>query len=210
MPRHAHKQKKTGPNPATKGAGQLRIIGGELRGRKLAIADVPGLRPTTDRVRETLFNWLQFELAGSHCLDAFAGSGALGFEALSRGAATVTLLEKDSQAERQLRQHATTLSAAASGTLTVHGTDSLQFLASDNELAPFDVVFIDPPFCMGLAQDCIDLLTKRQWLAERAWIYVETEQNAEVSVPNEWQLHREKQAGQVISRLYFKDSGEGI
>jgi len=194
MPRNTHKQKSNGP-------GQLRIIGGQLRGRKLAIADVPGLRPTTDRVRETVFNWLQFELVDTRCLDLFAGSGALAFEALSRGAAQVILIEKDSQAARLLTQHAITLSQACTGQALVQSADALQFL-DQRPAQPFDIVFIDPPFGMSLVERCINKLTQHQWLAEGSWVYIETERDLVPQVPVNWQLHREKQAGQVTFRLY--------
>lgn len=194
MPRNTHKQKSSG-------TGQLRIIGGQLRGRKLAIADVPGLRPTTDRVRETVFNWLQFELVDTRCLDLFAGSGALAFEALSRGAAQVILIEKDSQAARLLAQHASILSQACAGQALVQAADALQFL-HQQPAQPFDIVFIDPPFGMDLVERCIDKLVANQWLANRSWVYVETERGLTPQVPVNWQLHREKQAGQVTFRLY--------
>ena len=194
MPRNTHKQK-------SKGAGELRIIGGQLRGRKLAIADVPGLRPTTDRVRETLFNWLQFELHDTRCLDLFAGSGALAFEALSRGATQVILIEQDTQAARLLAQHAHTLSPACSGQALVKQADALQFLQQPSA-APFQVVFVDPPFGMGLAERSIALLDSNNWVAENSWVYVETEKGLTPTVPSHWQLHREKHAGQVSFRLY--------
>ena len=194
MPRNTHKQK-------SKGSGELRIIGGQLRGRKLAIADVPGLRPTTDRVRETVFNWLQFELLDTRCLDLFAGSGALAFEALSRGAAQVILIEQDTQAARLLTQHATALSPACSGQALVQQADALAFLRQQ-PVQPFDVVFIDPPFGMGLAERCIEQLVQNSWLAEQSWVYVETERGLAPTVPQSWHLHREKHAGQVTFRLY--------
>ncbi|MBR9907562.1 MAG: 16S rRNA (guanine(966)-N(2))-methyltransferase RsmD [Gammaproteobacteria bacterium] len=194
MPRNTHKQK-------SKGSGELRIIGGQLRGRKLAIADVPGLRPTTDRVRETVFNWLQFELLDTRCLDLFAGSGALAFEALSRGAAQVILIEQDTQAARLLTQHATALSPACSGQALVQQADALAFLRQQ-PAQPFDVVFVDPPFGMGLAKRCIEQLVQNNWLAEQSWVYVETERGLAPTVPHSWHLHREKHAGQVTFRLY--------
>jgi 16S rRNA m(2)G-966 methyltransferase (EC 2.1.1.52) len=205
MPRSSYKQKST-PRPDAKqrshqGAGELRIIGGLLRGRKLAIADVPGLRPTTDRVRETLFNWLQFELTDSRCLDLFAGSGALAFEALSRGAMQVILVEKDAQAANLLAQHAAKLSEAVNGQALVQRGDALQFLQQQPD-ASFNVIFIDPPFGLGLADDCLTLIAQNNWVSSGSWVYVETEKAIQPHVPATWQLHREKFAGQVAFRLY--------
>lgn len=197
MPRSAHKQNRSQPQ----GSGELRIIGGQLRGRKLSVADVPGLRPTTDRVRETLFNWLQFELQGQRCLDLFAGSGALGFEALSRGADLVLMIEKDTKAARLLSQHAQTLNAASHGSALVQPGDALQFLRQQ-PAAPFDVIFIDPPFRMGLAEHCCQLLEQFRWLHAGSWVYVETEQEWQGQVPPHWRLHRDKNAGQVSYQLY--------
>lgn len=196
MPRSPDKNKKA----SAEGSGELRIIGGSLRGRKLSIAAVPGLRPTTDRVRETLFNWLQFELADQRCLDLFAGSGALGFEALSRGAAQVILLEKDSQAARLLAQHAERLSAACQGTALVQSGDALNFL-QQKPAAPFDVVFVDPPFRMELADSACELLQQNGWLRPGSWVYLETERDWRPNWPANWRLHREKEAGQVAFRL---------
>lgn len=197
MPRSAHKQNRNQPQAS----GELRIIGGQLRGRKLSVADVPGLRPTTDRVRETLFNWLQFELAGQRCLDLFAGSGALGFEALSRGANLVLMIEKDAKAARLLTQHAHTLNAASQGSALVQQGDALQFLRQQ-PAAPFDVVFIDPPFRMALAEHCCQLLDQYHWLRPGSWVYLETEQHWQGQLPPHWRLHRDKNAGQVSYQLY--------
>src|SRR5690554_3701705 len=195
MPRSSHKQKKNYKSQhlasAPRNDGVVRIIGGQLRGRKLNDADIPGLRPTTDGIRETLFNWLQFELHDTRCLDLFAGSGALAFEALSRGAAQVILIEQDAQAARLLAQHAQTLSAVCHGQALVKQADALQFLQQPSG-APFQVVFVDPPFGMGLAERSIALLDSNNWVAENSWVYVETEKGLTPSVPSHWQLHREK------------------
>lgn len=199
MPRNSHKQKK--------GSGELRLIGGQLRGRKLTIADVPGLRPTTDRIRETVFNWLQFELAEQRCLDLFAGSGALGFEALSRGANEVILIEQDSQAAALLTQHAHSLSPACHGQALVQRADARNFL-QQRPAQPFQVVFIDPPFGMGLVDDCIQLLVDYHWLDKISWVYIESERDFTPTVPSSWRLHREKQAGHVTFRLYAIDDTE--
>lgn len=185
---------------ASSQAGQIRIIGGQWRGRKLPVPDSPGLRPTTDRVRETLFNWLAPVIQHARCLDAFAGSGALGFEALSRYAAQVTLLESERAIARQLTQNAALLQAEGA---RVVNTNSLQWLAQAGE--PFDVVFLDPPFRRDLLNQTLKLLEQQGWLAEQAWIYVETEaENHDLDIPTRWTLHREKVAGQVAYRLYLR------
>ncbi len=173
--------------------GTLRIIGGRWRGRRLAIAAVPGLRPTTDRVRETLFNWLMPVVAGAHCLDLFAGSGALGLEAASRGAAEVVLVERAKAAVEQLRRHLQTLQA---DTVRVVQADALAFLAGPPR--PFDIVFLDPPFRRGLLAPCIERLEQGGWLADEARIYIEAERELPPeALPANWELLRSKGAGQV-------------
>lgn len=181
------------------GVGQLRIIGGRLRGRRLPVPDQPGLRPTTDRVRETLFNWLAPNIAGSRCLDCFAGAGALGFEAFSRGAAEVVLIERAGAVAAQLKANAATLSAAADGpggVLGVVKADALRWLAREAP-SPFDIVFLDPPFADAAVEQAMALLT-RGWLAADAFVYVETPASAAPPVlPPGWTWHRERTAGQV-------------
>ena len=182
---------------------QLRIIGGHWRGRKLRFPDVQGLRPTGDRIRETLFNWLAPELQGARCLDLFAGSGALGLEALSRGAAVSWMLERDAQAAKGLRENLQLL--AASGGV-VQQMDSLVRLRQDNTEEPFDVIFIDPPFDLDLWQASIDALEAGNWLAESASIYIESGLDAPYQPPLNWALHRDKRAGQVSYRLYYRET----
>ncbi|WP_343552560.1 16S rRNA (guanine(966)-N(2))-methyltransferase [Pantoea sp.] len=179
-------------------AGQIRIIGGQWRGRKLPVPDSAGLRPTTDRVRETLFNWLAPDIQEARCLDCFAGSGALGLEALSRYAASVTLLEMERAVAQQLSQNVQTLRATQA---KVVQTNTLQWLSQTGE--PFDVVFVDPPFRKGLLQETLALLEQNGWLADNALIYVESEvENGTPGAPANWDLYREKIAGQVAYRLY--------
>jgi len=180
------------------GAGQIRIIGGQWRGRKLPVPDSAGLRPTTDRVRETLFNWLAPDLPQARCLDCFAGSGALGLEALSRYAGSVTLLELERSVAQQLSRNVDTLRATQA---TVVQTSALQWLAQPGEA--FDIVFVDPPFRKGLLAETLALLERNQWLSADALIYVESEmEQGAPDVPASWQLYREKIAGQVAYRLY--------
>ena len=188
--------------PTSSGSGQIRIIGGQWRGRKLPVPDSPGLRPTTDRVRETLFNWLAPYLVGARCLDCFAGSGALGLEALSRYAADATLLEMERGVAQQLQKNLATLKSSAA---KVVNTNTLNFLSQHGE--PHDIVFVDPPFRKGLLEATLNLLETRGWLAPQALIYVESEvENGLPPVPANWQLHREKVAGQVAYRLYLRES----
>ncbi|ODS24837.1 16S rRNA (guanine(966)-N(2))-methyltransferase RsmD [Candidatus Endobugula sertula] len=187
-------------------ANQLRIIGGRWRGKKLPIADIEGLRPTGDRIRETLFNWLMPVLPGSRCLDLFAGSGALGLECLSRGATEVLLLEKHPQAAAQLQQHCTLLNANNGKVIQ---TDSLSWLngATLPEYS-MDIVFIDPPFANNLWQSTIDALEFSRCLKTDAMIYIETPHKTTIRPPEHWQLHREKQAGNICYRLYQYWVGE--
>ncbi|MDK1178848.1 16S rRNA (guanine(966)-N(2))-methyltransferase [Cronobacter sakazakii] len=188
--------------PTSSGSGQIRIIGGQWRGRKLPVPDSPGLRPTTDRVRETLFNWLAPYLVGARCLDCFAGSGALGLEALSRYAADATLLEMERSVAQQLQKNLATLKSSAA---KVVNTNTLNFLNQNGE--PHDIVFVDPPFRKGLLEETLNLLETRGWLAPQALIYVESEvENGLPPVSANWQLHREKVAGQVAYRLYLRES----
>ncbi|WP_410750090.1 16S rRNA (guanine(966)-N(2))-methyltransferase [Citrobacter sp. U14242] len=188
--------------PNHSGSGQIRIIGGQWRGRKLPVPDSPGLRPTTDRVRETLFNWLAPVMVDARCLDCFAGSGALGLEALSRYAADATLLEMDRAVSQQLQKNLATLKATHA---RVINTNTLTFLAQMG--TPHNVVFVDPPFRKGLLEETLTLLETRGWLANEAYIYVESEvENGLPAVPVNWSLYREKVAGQVAYRLYQREA----
>ncbi|MEB7557207.1 16S rRNA (guanine(966)-N(2))-methyltransferase [Kluyvera cryocrescens] len=187
--------------PTSGGSGQIRIIGGQWRGRKLPVPDSPGLRPTTDRVRETLFNWLAPSMVDARCLDCFAGSGALGLEALSRYAASTTLLEMERHVAQQLQKNLATLKAEHG---KVVNTNTLTYLNQSG--TPHDVVFVDPPFRKGLLEETLNLLEVNGWLADSALIYVESEvENGMPPVPANWSLHREKIAGQVAYRLYHRE-----
>lgn len=180
-------------------AGEIRIIGGKWRGRKLPVLDLDGLRPTTDRVKETLFNWLMPVIQQADCLDCFAGSGSLSFEAVSRGANSATLLEQQRAAIQILQQNQHTLQAQQ---LNIIQTDTLNWLARPAE-KQFDLIFIDPPFHHNLINPVLQLLQQHQWLKAQAWIYIERETDSSApQVPANWQLHRQKQAGQVIYQLY--------
>lgn len=187
--------------PQSTGTGQIRIIGGQWRGRKLPVPDSPGLRPTTDRVRETLFNWLAPSMVDATVLDCFAGSGALGLEALSRYATSATLLEMDRNVSQQLQKNLVTLKATNA---KVVNTNTLNFLAQPGE--QHSIVFVDPPFRKGLLDETLALLESNSWLADEALIYVESEvENGMPAVPASWSLHREKVAGQVAYRLFRRE-----
>ncbi len=177
---------------------QLRIIAGQWRGRKLPFADVEGLRPTPDRVRETLFNWLAPMIGGARCLDPFAGSGALGLEALSRGAAEVVMLDKHPKVMKQLQANLTLLDCQQA---MLQQADALQFLQQTPE-KPFDVVFLDPPYRKNLLAPCCELLNEQAWLAEGARVYLENERGYTLPIlPDNWELLRSKKAGQVAYHL---------
>lgn len=187
---------------AGKGEQKLRIIGGRWRGRTLPFPDVEGLRPTGNRVRETLFNWLMPVLPGSRCLDLFAGSGALGFEALSRGAAHCTLVEMNRRASAQLRANVETLNCREA---EVVAASALAYLGTAPPQA-FDIVFIDPPFAEDLWPQVVTALQQPGWLAPGACIYMEMPREKQLTVPQQWRLHRQKQAGQVRYCLYHYET----
>jgi 16S rRNA (guanine966-N2)-methyltransferase len=172
----------------------LRIIGGTWRGRRLRFPATAELRPTPDRVRETLFNWLGGRVVGARCLDLFAGSGALGLEALSRGAARVLFVEHQPVAARGLADLIAEWGAREAA--EVRRDDALRFLAGRSE--PFDVVFLDPPFDSDLAGGAAERLEAGGWLTERALIYVESPARAGVPpTPPGWSMLKAKTAGEV-------------
>ena len=181
---------------------KLRIIGGDWRSRQLSFVDAPGLRPTPARVRETLFNWLQYEIVGKQCLDLYAGSGALGFEAASRGAKSVIQVESNAQAYRCLKENAVILSAAER--ITVVQSDVFGYLAGDAQV--FDLVFLDPPFGLNLVVQTCQQLEAYGWLAKHAKIYVETERHFDFSgMPENWRQLKSKSAGEVGYHLFERD-----
>jgi 16S rRNA (guanine966-N2)-methyltransferase len=182
---------------AGRGQQTLRIIGGQWRSRKIRFPDLPQLRPTPDRVRETLFNWLMPVIAGARCLDLFAGSGALGLEALSRGAGAVEFVDRDKQVIEYLRATFGLLKAEHA---SVVQADALTYLAGSAQ--GFDVVFLDPPFDAELVPPCSAALEAHGWLNPAAYIYIETAVQTPLSgLPPNWQVLREKTAGQVSYRL---------
>jgi 16S rRNA (guanine966-N2)-methyltransferase len=177
----------------------VRIIGGLWRSRILEFPDAEDLRPTPDRVRETLFNWLGRDLTGMACLDLFAGSGALGFEALSRGAASVVMIEKNPAALRALRENARKLDANG---LTVVRGDALEFVRSAR--SRFDVVFVDPPYRLGMQVAALGLL--RGLLAEGGRVYVESD--AVFEPPRGWAVFRRSRAGNVHFHLLAREADD--
>jgi len=191
----------TRPGAVRRGASArvLRIIGGVWRGRKLRFAASAAIRPTPDRVRETLFNWLARAIPGARCLDLFAGSGALGLEALSRGAAHVTFIEQDVAAVAELR---TRVREWQSGDARVLRTDALRYLRDEPPLR-FDIVFLDPPFAAGLLGSAAQLLERRAWLAPQALIYAENAADEGLpGLPEGWQELKSKRAGEVGYHLF--------
>lgn len=199
MPKRQPRQHKDNHRSATVSGGELRIIGGHWRSRKLRFPDAGGVRPTPARTRETLFNWLSFHVEQARCLDLFAGSGALGLEALSRGAAEVVLVDHTSALARALKDNLALLESSA-GQVVCEGVDT--FLAHPPARA-FDIVFMDPPFRQGWLNRLIPLLAQGNWVRTGGWVYAEQEREApEPDVPAHWQLHRHKTAGQVSYRLY--------
>jgi 16S rRNA (guanine966-N2)-methyltransferase len=175
----------------------LRIIGGELRGRKLSFPDAKGLRPTPDRVRETLFNWLQMQIHGARCLDLFAGSGALGLEALSRGAAEVVFVERDSRVLQKLRENLALLGQDKGRCVQASAE---QFLRGSAE--PFDIVFLDPPFKDDVLAELCASLEAGGWLREDFRLYMERPQRmAMPELPAGWQVLRETRAGESLACL---------
>jgi 16S rRNA (guanine966-N2)-methyltransferase len=192
--------------PGHGGQGQLRIIGGEWRSRRFAFPDGPGLRPTPDRVRETLFNWLSPHVEGARVLDPFAGSGALFLEALSRGAEQALALDLNPDSVAALRGHLDVLRCGKGQLLQ---SDALRYLDTQAP-SPFDLVFLDPPFNLGLLAPVCELLENRGWLAPRAWVYTESETPpSALGLPGNWRLHREKKAGQVYYALWQRSAEAG-
>lgn len=180
-------------------ASKLRIIAGEWRSRQLPIPDIEGLRPTPDRVRETLFNWINAYLPGAVCGDLFCGSGALGLEALSRGAKHMTFVDNSRVVSQQMQTNLATLGATDSA--NVIAQNAAVFLDTVTPHA-MDIVFLDPPFRKGWLAQIIPLLEKG-WLADRALVYIEMEKEAALpALPSHWSLLKEKVAGQLVYRLF--------
>ena len=175
----------------------IRIIAGEWRSRRLPVADVPGLRPTTDRIRETLFNWLEPYIRGAHCLDLFAGTGALGFEALSRGAAEVVMIEQNQKAVAALGQATKLLETDRAQVHRQSALSWLQTIRQQITRQKFSIVFLDPPFAENLHKECLEELIKSDCLQEDALIYLEHPSKEVIELPANLQAYKEGKASQV-------------
>ena len=182
----------------TKSKTGVRVIGGCWRGRRIPVSNIPGLRPTSDRTRETLFNWLQYKIDGACCLDLFAGSGVLSFEALSRGAAEVVAVDRHSQSVRALCETGRLLDSG--GLTVVH--DKAERLLAEPAHRQFDIVFVDPPFELALHETACILLDEHGWLGDTALVYLEAPKGYELKHPHSWSLKKSGQAGNVDFRLY--------
>ena len=198
-------------SPRARRPHELRIIGGLWRGRRWQFPANDALRPTPDRVRETLFNWLAPRIQQAACLDLFAGSGALGLEALSRGAASVVFVEQDAATVQALQNRIADWqrSQATVGTGRVERSDAMRWIAMRRlaTQAPFDIVFLDPPFAAGLLARCCELLASGAWLTDTALVYVECPARDPLPVlPAGWQWLRSKAAGEVGYHLAQRGS----
>ena len=187
--------------PKSEVPGKIQIIAGRWRGRKISVANSPGLRPTGSRVRETLFNWLAPYINAAHCLDLFAGSGILSFEALSRGAKHCTALDNHHEAIKHLTNNCNLLGSD----LNIVHTDAISYLSQKNLNSPYDLVFVDPPFAGTLYNEACALLEENQWLTASAMIYCEISSNSvDFSAPANWRLEKDKTTGDVRYMLYSR------
>jgi len=184
--------------PGAEGQNSVRIIAGGWRGRRVHFPDLPGLRPTPDRVRETLFNWLQHSIVGARCLDLFAGSGALGLEALSRGAKSLVFVEQAQAAARSLVKELERLGGTTKAQVVEMG--AARFLRSAGEAfgKPFDIAFLDPPFGKDALAEFIPLIDQGNWIKAGGLVYLENEKAAGApAMPSHWELLKSKSAGEV-------------
>jgi 16S rRNA (guanine966-N2)-methyltransferase len=180
--------------PAREARNSVRIIGGTWRGRRVSFPDLPGLRPTPDRVRETLFNWLQHDIGGARCLDLFAGSGALGLEALSRGAKECVFVEQAQAAARALQEQLRQFGGAARGRIVEMG--AARFLRTPGDA--FDIVLLDPPFGEGALDRYVPLIADGGWTRTGSLVYLENERAAgKPPIPLHWEWLKSKSAGEV-------------
>lgn len=189
------------PKTSRSNSGQLRVIAGNWRGRKLSFPALEGLRPTGDRMRETLFNWLQDDIHDARCLDLFAGSGSLGLEALSRGAQHCTFIDTQAQACQALRANLALLNCQQAH---IEQRDALSWLDSQSGInsEPFNIVFCDPPFALDLWAQTLTKLTNHSLLAKDALIYLESPRKVAIATAPSWHLQRSKETGQVRFCLF--------
>ncbi len=193
-----NRTKKPSQKPASN---KLRIIGGTWRSRIIDFPDVEGLRPTGARIRETLFNWLNNALPGANCLDLCSGSGALGFEALSRGAKSAVMVDSNTEIVTKLRENANKLNATCCTLINQPAQDYLKQVSTKK----FDIVFIDPPFSLNLWPDLFDGLASNSWLSSPAYIYVETPRSYVLHLPPSWSINKEKVASNICYRLIYNN-----
>ena len=186
---------------------KIKIIGGKWKGTNLTFYDEPELRPTGNRIRETLFNWLQPNIQGSICLDLFAGSGCLGLEALSRGASKCVMIEKN---KRVINHLAKNIEKLGSSTELIHD-DALNYLSSEEPNKTFDIVFLDPPFDSTIYESTMRALELNHWLSHNALIYIEARSDSSIfQSPDNWSLFREQVAGNVRYMLYSRREKKNI
>lgn len=198
-PAHPSGFKQSKRQSNAKPTGAIRIISGHLRGRKLPVLDVEGLRPTTDRTKETLFNWLMTDIHGMHSLDAFSGSGSLGFEALSRGAASVSFIEKDKSVAKQIISNLQLLKVEDERANVVN-QDAI-FYFTQAPVTTFDLIFLDPPFNKGLVKQALDNIQQQQWLKHGGLLYLEMEQPMPLELEACWETLKIKETSQFSYRL---------
>ena len=194
-------RRSSAPRGPRRGGGDngFRIIGGRHRGRRLHFPDVPGLRPSPDRVRETLFNWLGNDVPGARCLDLFAGSGALGLEALSRGAAAVSFVDRSRAATDAIAGHLATLHLTERGRVV---TASAEDYVASTGVAAYDIVFLDPPFADNAWERLCTLLDGRDAVHPGSLVYLEFPAGVEFpAVPAHWHQHKRSRAGRVAFAL---------
>lgn len=183
---------------------QVRIIAGQWRGRKISFPEKLSLRPTPDRVKETLFNWLAPFIVGARCLELFAGSAALSFESLSRHARMAIAIEMDMETVAAIKKNAEILQTTKlqDSAFQVIQENCMVWLKSTMPSEPFDIIFIDPPYADNAIIDCLHLLNMPGWLSEKAWVYFETDDpKIKDQLPIGWNIVKEKQAGQVYFYL---------
>tara|TARA_B110000196_G_scaffold276314_1_gene254210 strand:+ start:90 stop:635 length:546 start_codon:yes stop_codon:yes gene_type:complete len=173
---------------------KIRIIAGKWRGRKLDVINLPALRPTPDRVRETLFNWLQEDIVGACCLDLFAGTGVLGFEALSRGAGAVFMIESNPKIVESLKHHAEMLGSKSH---TIKLADAMSWVRQS--INKFDIIFLDPPFGKGYLEPCLEAISEEMLLKPKGLVYVESEKK--LVLPSDWKITKETKISNVESML---------
>lgn len=178
--------------------GKVYIISGKFKGRKISFNNTLYLRPTTNRIRETLFNWLSIYIKNARCLDCFSGSGALGIEAISRHAAFATLLEIEKTTVSKLKKTIKELNIC---NLEIVHTNTLYWLKNNGH--PYDIVFIDPPYNQGLIEKTITLLDKNKWLKKNSLVYIEKEKKKSIKIPKNWTIYKKKNTSQIEYYLYM-------